>query len=427
MLTRLSRLKLPAVYWLVALAFVLRLVARPFNLGIHDFWVNGYRFFFEIAQSIAQGHGIGSADGTPETYRVPFYAIVLAGLTLGHQTFWPIAIAESAIGAGIAFCAALLARFMFSGPHSERAAALAAGIAAIYPYYVIHDTALEETSLFTLLTIIATIVLMKAARSESDRVAPGALAGLVLGLDVLTRLAIVPVALLAPLWLIWQKRVRAGITCAIILPLVVLPWIWRNYLITGTPTLSTESGLQFWSGNNGYLFRYYPRQSRDVSTDEALRSLSAQDEKELQQLAGDDVATDRWFRHKGFLYIRAHPWETIRDGFRKNIAGFSWLPSPRRGTIRNVIHALSYGPVMLLGLWGMWRRRAKWREDSLIYLQFASFVLITAAYWAHTSHRSYLDVYWIVFGAGAIAETHLLRRRRANPARETPDMQPTPR
>jgi hypothetical protein len=58
----------------------------------------------------------------------------------------------------------------------------------------------------------------------------------------------------------------------------------------------------------------------------------------------------------------------------------------------------------------MWRHRAHWREDSLIYLLFATFMLVTAIFWAQTSHRAYLDVYWIVFGSGALAQTVLAPR-----------------
>jgi len=32
-------------------------------------------------------------------------------------------------------------------------------------------------------------------------------------------------------------------------------------------------------------------------------------------------------------------------------------------------------------------------------LLFLTFTAVTAVFWAHTSHRSYLDVYWIVFAA----------------------------
>ncbi len=74
---------------------------------------------------------------------------------------------------------------------------------------------------------------------------------------------------------------------------------------------------------------------------------------------------------------------------------------------------------MVLGLWGMWRHRAHWRDDALIYLLFATFMLVTAIFWAHTSHRAYLDVYWIAFAAGAIAETVLAPRQPRSSA--TPD------
>ncbi len=51
----------------------------------------------------------------------------------------------------------------------------------------------------------------------------------------------------------------------------------------------------------------------------------------------------------------------------------------------------------------MWLRRGQWRDDSLIYLLFAQFLLVTAIYFGQTNHRVYLDVYLIVFAAGAIA------------------------
>jgi hypothetical protein len=37
----------------------------------------------------------------------------------------------------------------------------------------------------------------------------------------------------------------------------------------------------------------------------------------------------------------------------------------------------------------------------LIYLLFVAFIAVTALFWAHTSHRSHLDVYLIVFAAAA--------------------------
>ncbi|MGD0345858.1 MAG: hypothetical protein ABSA85_03825 [Terracidiphilus sp.] len=398
---RLQKPNLPhAVYWFAFLAFVLRVIAR-LHSGIADFWVNGYTFFFAMAQNIAQGKGIG-IGGVPTAFRVPLYPIFLAGLTMGHKAFWPILIAQSMIGAGTAFCAALLVRQMFLGASAAHAATLAAAITALYPYYVIHDTALEETGLFTFLTLGSVLLLRKTAQTKKPALAAGA--GLLLGLDVLTRTAIAPFALLAPLWLVGQKRTRSGVICAFLLALTVAPWLIRNYVLTGVPTLSTETGIELWNGNNGFLFRHYPQESSDRSKTDALNALSLPDQQDFERVENNEELANRWFFHKALEYMRAHPTQTIIDGFRKIAAGFYWLPSPRRGRMADLVYALSYGPVMLLGLWGMGRRRNCWREDSLIYVLFATFIVVTAVFWAHTSHRAYLDVYWIVFAAGALAE-----------------------
>jgi hypothetical protein len=54
-----------------------------------------------------------------------------------------------------------------------------------------------------------------------------------------------------------------------------------------------------------------------------------------------------------------------------------------------------------------------WRDDSLIYLLFAQFLLVTAVYFGQTNHRVFLDVYFIVFGAGVISKMHARRRQQA--------------
>src|SRR5437899_6406468 len=46
--------------------------------------------------------------------------------------------------------------------------------------------------------------------------------------------------------------------------------------------------------------------------------------------------------------------------------------------------------------------RRDWRTHLPIYLLFLSFVAVTAVFWAHSSHRSHLDVYLIVFASAGI-------------------------
>jgi hypothetical protein len=146
----------------------------------------------------------------------------------------------------------------------------------------------------------------------------------------------------------------------------------------------------------------------------ALEALNEQDRKELDALSSDPAA-DQWFRNKGLEYIREHPWQTVRNGFRKVVDALGWLPSPRRSFWPNLVQVISYGPIMVLGLYGMWANRMHWREHSIFYAQFLVFVLVTAAFFGHTAYRAYLDVYWIVFAAGFLAKLQLGTVRKQIP------------
>jgi len=47
----------------------------------------------------------------------------------------------------------------------------------------------------------------------------------------------------------------------------------------------------------------------------------------------------------------------------------------------------------------MWASRTHWPEHSIFYAQLVAFAALTAVFFGHTSHRAYLDVFWIVFAA----------------------------
>ena len=181
--------------WIILFAFAARVAVRWYT-GEQDFWENGYTFFFALAQNIAAGNGVSlDGDAPPTAFRVPLYPMFLAAVTLGHHAFLPVLLAQSIIGAGTVLCAALIARELFG----NTAAIIAAVLAAIYPYYVVHDTALQETSLYTFLMALAVLLLLYARRSGSVVTATGA--GLALGAAVLTRASLSPFAFLPPLWL----------------------------------------------------------------------------------------------------------------------------------------------------------------------------------------------------------------------------------
>jgi 4-amino-4-deoxy-L-arabinose transferase-like glycosyltransferase len=390
--------------WILLLAFAVRVAVR-WHSGGSDFWENGYTFFFDLAQNIAAGKGIAFDNSAATSFRVPLYPMFLAAITFGHKLFLPVLLAQSMIGVGTVWCAAMLAREIFG----NRAAIVAAILTAIYPYYVVHDTALQETSLYTFVMALAVLLLLRARRSGSVVTAAGA--GLALGAAVLTRANLAPFALFAPLWLglfggvqavQWRRRLWIAILCAGVAALSVSPWLVRTYRLTGAATLSTQSGFFLWLGNNPYTFSHYPKESIDRSQATALAALSLHEKDELESLGPNEAVVDQWFLRKGLDYIREHPLQTARNDLLKVSDAFGWFLSPRRGFGPDLVLSLSYGPVMILGLWGMWAGRRHWREHTIFYAQFVSFAAVTAVFFGATSYRSYLDVYFIVFAASSL-------------------------
>jgi 4-amino-4-deoxy-L-arabinose transferase-like glycosyltransferase len=385
-------------------AFALRMVLRVWQ-GSAEFWTNGYVFFLDLAQNIAAGHGYAFPGQPPTAFRVPLYPIFLATVTGGERNFWTLAIAHSLIGAATVLCTALLAREFFDA----RTGLLAGLITAIYPYYAVHDVSLSELGLFTFLTVLAMLLLAKARRVGSPILA--GCAGAAVAAAILTRATLAPFALFAFFWIGLAAMPRIGLRKRLTMAVTYLaavmgllsPWLIHAHELTGSYTLGTEFGSAVFTGNHPTTFLHYPEQSIDLSRAAAFASLSTADHAELSRLRPNEMAVSNWYLQRGVTYILAHPFEVTVGGLRKNIAAFGWLPSPRHGLLGNLVYFLSYGPILILGIWGVWLSRRQWREHSLVYGQFFSFAGVTAVLWGHTSHRSFLDVYLIIFAASALS------------------------
>jgi len=390
-------------------AFVIR-VAYRLHGGDADFWQNGYVFFYKVATDIVAGNGLlSNVTGLGERPPVYPYFLALTALAGGNYLF--IVIPEALFGAGTVFCAYLIGKELFS----RRTGIIAALLTAFYPYYVVHDTALQETSLMTLTSTASVFLLLRARNSQS--VGVWLIAGAAPGLGVLVRTTLLPFALASVAWIaafgMGPTRLKMVRAVMVLLPLlaVVGAWAARNDMVLGRPVLSSEAGYQFWMAHNPQTFSRYPAESIDRSRDVALAALTAPDRQQLDSLGQNELAASDWFFHKGLDYIEANPRAALVGALRKLAAGFSWIFNPRRDALVQMVYLLSYGPISVLGILGMVIAGRDWRVHSLIYLQFLAFIAVTAIFWAHSDHRSYLDVYLIVFSAFA-AEQILERLRQ---------------
>jgi hypothetical protein len=198
-----------------------------------------------------------------------------------------------------------------------------------------------------------------------------------------------------------SERLRKCSILAVAAMLTIGPWLYQTYRVTGVPVVSSETGRALWIGNNPDTFSHYPATSIDRSTNVAFANLSAADRAELTGRAHDEIATSSWYAHRALEFMRANPGLVVKGAFRKVQAGFSWGLNPHRELLAEAAYSIGYAPIALLGILGMVLARKR-PGTILIALLFLAFIVVTAIFWAHTSHRSYLDVYWIVFAASVV-------------------------
>lgn len=387
---------LPSVFFL---AFGARLVVRLY-FGEEYFWRNSYSLFYQIAERLATGHGLSYEwMGIKYAHRPPVYPALLAATTIFGKSYLAVIVLQSLIGAGTVLCAYFIGKELFD----KSVGRLAAIGVAFYPYFVMHDTALQETGVFTFLTALSVLLLLKSRQGSAIAVA----AGVALGLAILTRATLIGFVPFALLWaLLFSGRLgglalKRTAAVSIGLLLVITPWLVRNFVRVGTPTISTLSGLTLWAGNNPHTFSNYPNQSIDRSVNTAWSALSPDEDAAIRKLSTDEVSQNAWFINKALEYIKQHPQETVIRAFKKVAAGFSWTLNPRRQVSVQVLYFLSYVPVLVMAIAGASLARRRWRECGLIAGLFLSFIIVTAIFFAHSSHRVFLDVYLIIFAAYA--------------------------
>ena len=384
---------------LLGVAFLVRVSVRV-AFGEAYFWANSYSGYYGLAENVVSGKGF--CFDTTCAFWPPLYPLFLALTALGGKHYLLIVIPQALLGAGTAFCAFLIGRNLYN----TSVGILACGITAIYPYYVMHDTALQETGMVTFWTALSVYLLLRA--SKLNRKGDWFLAGLALGLIALTRASVAPAAGVALVWIaVWGSRgsMRDKLlkTSLVLLAILVLvgPWLIRTYRLTGAPVLSSQTGRALWIGNNPQTFSAYPGRSIDISEGIAWTAVPEGDKADLERLGGDEIQKSNWFARRALVFIRDHPWLAIQGAFRKLGAGFSWRLNPLREPLAQASYAAFYVPISILGTIGFFLGRRN-RGVILIAMLFLAFMCVTAVFWAHTSHRSYLDVFWIVLAASVV-------------------------
>lgn len=383
-------------------AFVLRLGIRLAR-GESSFWGRGYEVYYMLASNLLRGDTLClDVNGIKCAYWPPIYPLFLALAMLVEDSYLPIVVLQSLVSVGTVLCVFLLGKELF-GTHVGMLASIFAGL---YPYYFWHDTSLQDTSLFTFLTVLSMWLYYRAKQTRSTPTF--GLAGAALGLAVLTKATLIPfLVVLLPGMVMFEStslplRLRWTVAVLVSFMLTISPWIVRNYLVVGAPVITTVSGRQLWIANNPHTFSHYPEGRIDFDEVDAWDGLTSIELEQVTSLSGDELAQEAWFMQRGLDSVANDPVLTMRRALFKVVTVFSWKFSPAKDFVFQTVYFSSYSPVLVFGLVGMFIERKRWRNYLPIYSLFLGFSAGTAVFHAHTSHRAYLDVYFMIFSAHVI-------------------------
>ncbi len=308
----------PLRIFLVAL--VLRLVPvialRSMGIGLDDMFQydmlarslatgNGYRWYAYEDLKMLEPYvefDLSSVDydpvrGVPTSFRAPLYPTFLALVYwvtgIGSGRFLAARLVQTLLGAALAPLTFAVARNLFPSVSPEtarwrdRAAVLSAWAVACYPLLILYPFGLATENLFFPLVLLSFLFLLKSADKAS--LANFLLAGLFLALASLTRSVVLPFAGLAVLWAWFSLKHRRGaIALALVLLVVIAPWIVRNSLLHHKLT-----GIESSMGYNLYV-GYHPDSNGSFTFGVSLDLLPILDDAERDRVGTQQALMFIW-------------------------------------------------------------------------------------------------------------------------------------
>lgn len=397
-------------------------------------------YALNLLETGVYGRAAGQADaGLPPLYS---YAVALIYGLFGRHYL--------AVGAlHILFDALSIAlltdicRRLFPRPRArgEWIGALAGLFFALYPYLIFQNLTLNDTALWILLLHVFVWLLIRLReRATFDRVtlAISILAGIALGISVLARALLPPLAILAALWFLltlhWRETVRRLLPVAIVSLLIPLPWLARaSSIYGGFVPIALNSGENIFQGNNPHAAAVF-RAGYDVQwleapldippTDQPLRRNAALAEAGLSFLRENPAQALELMLVKLAVYWNPQvtPLKNLRQGEKLGIddegavviftndgsqqgvtaANAAYQEDSLFNIVGRNLHIVYFGGLWLLAIAGAWLSRREWRMNSLLVFVQLSQTLAYLFFHPSTRYRSPTDPLLFVFSAFAV-------------------------
>lgn len=378
---------------LVSFIFIIALIPRlviAFTLQtIPTFDAVGYD---QRALSILNGKGY-SFNNKPTAVKPPLYSIFLAGIyrIFGHNYLY-VRIIQSIIGAFTCLVIYLLARDSLG----RIVGILSATLSIFYPVFIKSSVHLLTECLIILIISLIGLYILKL--SQSNKLKDAVLLGLLMGISLLTRSAMlffIPVILLLIVfdWILVRRQIKYPILIAVMVTsvLIISPWLIRNYIIyRAFIPGGTQAGEVLYTSYNppkGYLYGF-------TANDKVMSFANTID---------NEVEKSRFLFKQALISIKGKIKELPRLELLKIL--FFWSPFDWEillGASGKGIYNFFYTFYLPFSILGMVMLRKNFKNYIALFIPVIFFQLLAVVFFGSPRYRMAIEPFLIIFAATGI-------------------------
>ncbi len=418
-----GQIGIPTFWWFAAigvLALVLRLVSLAQTAAIPStvYLLGDAATYYAWAEKIAAGAWYGE-----ETfYQAPLYPYVLAILMKFVGLAAPgIRMTQALLGCLACVFVAAATRTLFG----LRTAIVAGVMMAMYAPAIYYDGIIQKSSLASFLLCgllwASLTVQSRVVQGLKPVIALSALAGVLLGLLVLTRENALLWIPLFPVWLIWvasslswrSRLVLAGVF-VLGLAFVLFPVAARNASLGGEWSPTTfQAGPNFYIGNHADASGIYeplvPGHETPLYERTDAHRLAERDSG--RELSAREVS--RFWFAKSWDDIQKDPMAWIGLLFRKSAMVLNHFEVPdveslfihqQYSVVLNVFSFWQFGTLLPLATMGIVLTRNRWKELTLLYALIAIMVIAIVGFFILGRYRFPLVPLMMPFAAAGVTQ-----------------------
>jgi hypothetical protein len=277
------------------------------------------------------------------------------------------------------------------GARGDGAALVAAGITAVYAYFVLYSASLQSEGIY--LVLVAWALLLTVKLAEGPTWQRWLAWGLAVTLASLFRQVFMPIAAVLFLYIVFKagRRVRvvhvalAGLVAAAL----ILPFTVRNYRVFGQfLLLNSSAGQVFWNANHP-----------DLGTDfigDAMFPIPA----DLED--ANEAELTKELMKRGWQLVADDPGRFVRLSLDRAAVILAFWPMKGSSTASNIARPLSWGICLPFMIAGLVLSAKEWRRWLLLYVFAAVYLFVHIISWVQYRYRMPVDLALIPFAGMAV-------------------------